>query len=103
MVSQGLYKNGLHPICYLVQNLFKLNVRDLLYVNLIAGFLLGPLLYILYSSPVAASKAAFQRIFGGGVPPGSPNPDPISDQKTLFSRPVFRPGVLNPYRLSNLV
>ena len=26
-----------------------------------------------------------------GVPPGSPNPDPISDQKMPFSRPVFRP------------
>ena len=26
---------------------------------------------------------------GGGVPPGSPNPDPISDQKMSFSTPVF--------------
>ena len=26
-------------------------------------------------------------ILGGGVPPGSPNPDPISDQKMLFPRP----------------
>ena len=26
------------------------------------------------------------------VPPGSPNPDPISDQKMSFSTPVFRPG-----------
>ena len=24
---------------------------------------------------------------GGGVPPGSPNPDPISDQKMSFSHP----------------
>ena len=23
-------------------------------------------------------------IFGGGVPPGSPNPDPVSDQKSNF-------------------
>ena len=30
-------------------------------------------------------------ILGGGVPPGSPNPDPISDQK-LCSIPVFIPG-----------
>ena len=30
-------------------------------------------------------------ILGGGVPPGSPNPDPISDQKMSFSTPVFRP------------
>ena len=30
---------------------------------------------------------------GGGVPPGSPNPDPISDQKMSFFTPVFRPGL----------
>ena len=29
-------------------------------------------------------------IFGGRVPPGSSNPDPISDQKMLFSTSVFR-------------
>ena len=29
-------------------------------------------------------------ILGGGVSPGSSNPDPISDQKMLFSIPVFR-------------
>ena len=33
------------------------------------------------------------RILGGGVPPGSQNPDPISEQKMSFSRPVFRPGL----------
>ena len=33
-------------------------------------------------------------IVGGGVRPGSPNPNPISDQKMLLSRPVFRPEVL---------
>ena len=32
-------------------------------------------------------------IFGRGVPPGSPNPDPISDQNMSFSTPVFRPGL----------
>ena len=32
-------------------------------------------------------------ILGGGVPPGSQNPDPISDQKMSFSAPVFRPGL----------
>ena len=30
------------------------------------------------------------RILGEGVPPGSPNPDPISDKKMSFSTPVFR-------------
>ena len=28
-----------------------------------------------------------------GVPPGSPNPDPISDQNMPFSTPVFRPDL----------
>ena len=33
-------------------------------------------------------------ILGGGVPPGFPNPDPISNpQKMLFFKPVFRPGL----------
>ena len=31
-------------------------------------------------------------ILGGGVPPGSPNPDPISDQIMSFFTPVYRPG-----------
>ena len=30
---------------------------------------------------------------GGGVPSGSPNPDPISDQNMPFSIPVFRPDL----------
>ena len=34
---------------------------------------------------------------GGGVPPGCPNPDPISDQNMQFSTPVFRPDLQNPY------
>ena len=32
-------------------------------------------------------------ILGRGMPPGSPNPDPISDQNIPFSTPVFRPGL----------
>ena len=32
-------------------------------------------------------------ILGGGVPPGSPNPDPVSDQKTSFFTPIFRLGL----------
>jgi len=41
-------------------------------------------------------------ILGGGVPPASPNPDPISDQKMPFPIPVFRPGLKNPYPFSDL-
>ena len=29
-------------------------------------------------------------IFGGGVPPGSPNPDPISDQKNVIFQTRFQ-------------
>ena len=32
-------------------------------------------------------------IRGGGVPPSSPNPDPISDQNMPLSIPVFRPDM----------
>ena len=32
-------------------------------------------------------------ILGGGVPPGSSNPDPISDLNMPFSNPVFRPDL----------
>ena len=50
------------------------------------------------------SQGVLLGIHGGGVPPGSPNPNPISDQKIVIfqtrfqpwplkSIPVFRPGV----------
>ena len=32
-------------------------------------------------------------VLGGGVPPRSPNPDPISDLKMSFFTPIFRPGL----------
>ena len=38
----------------------------------------------------------------GGVLLGSPNPDPISDQKLAFSTPIFRPDILSPYPFSDL-
>ena len=37
-------------------------------------------------------------ILGGG----SPNPDPISDQKMEFSTPVFRPGLWADYIIIDL-
>ena len=40
---------------------------------------------------------------GGGVPLGNLNPDPVSDQKMLFSTPVIRSGFLNPSPFSGLV
>ena len=41
-------------------------------------------------------------IFGGGVPPTSPKPDPISDQKLPFSTPAFRPDLENIHRFSDM-
>ena len=38
----------------------------------------------------------------GVVPPGSPNPDPISDQKMYFSTLVFRLDLENPYPFLDL-
>ena len=37
------------------------------------------------------ARGVLLRIFGRGVPPGSPNSDPISDQNMPFFTPVFRP------------
>ena len=42
-------------------------------------------------------------ILGGGVPPGSSNPDPISDLNMPFSTSVFRPDLLNSYPFSDLI
>ena len=42
---------------------------------------------------VAGGGGVLHGIFGGGVPPASPNPDPISDQTMLFPTPVFRPDL----------
>ena len=53
---------------------------------------------------LAGIRGVLLRILGGGVPPGSPNPDPTSDQEIaifhtrfqtwpLKSMPVFRPGL----------
>ena len=58
------------------------------------------------STSISRDRGVFPRICGGGgggVPPGNLNPDPISDQKMLFSTPVVRPGFLNPSPFSGLV
>ena len=41
-------------------------------------------------------------ILGWVVPPTSPNPDPVSEQKMSFSTPVFRSGLENAYRFLDL-
>ena len=58
MVLQGrLYKNGSHPTCHLVHNLFKLNVQDLLYANSIVVYRRGlswaSVICFAHRSPVA--------------------------------------------------
>ena len=42
---------------------------------------------------VKSPRGVLLRILGRGVLPGSPNPDPISEQKLSFFTPVFRPGL----------
>ena len=41
-------------------------------------------------------------ILGGGVPHGSQDPDPISDQNVWFFMPLFRPDLENLYPFSDL-
>ena len=50
-------------------------------------------IHIFYEETSVGKKMpdTFLGILGRGVPPGSPNPDPISDQKMPFLTPVFRP------------
>ena len=40
-----------------------------------------------------ASQGVLRVILGGGVPPSTLNPDPISDPKMSFSTPFFRPDL----------
>ena len=40
--------------------------------------------------PLLRLPLVLLEILGGGVLPGSSNPDPISDQTMYFSAPVFR-------------
>ena len=47
-------------------------------------------------------KGVLPGILGGGVPPVSPNPDLISNQKMSFPTLVFR-HLYNPYPFSDLV
>ena len=47
----------------------------------------------LISQKKAGPGGVLLAILGGGVLPGSPNPDPVSDFKMSFSSPVFRPGL----------
>ena len=47
-----------------------------------------PIKFILCNHvPIIFPRGILLGILGGGVPPGSPNPDPISDQKISFSTP----------------
>ena len=44
-----------------------------------------------FSEP-GETRGVLLGILGGGVPTGSPNPDPIKDQIMSFSTPVFTLG-----------
>ena len=47
----------------------------------------GPLLRVMDHS-----GGVFQGIFGKGVPPGSPNTNPVTDQNVFFSHPFSDRG-----------
>ena len=51
--------------------------------------------YVMYRKIFVKKKPSgvLQGILDGGVPPGSPNYDPISDHKMSLFTPVFRPGL----------
>ena len=54
------------------------------------------------STPGRGGGGVLLGILGGGVPPGSSNPDPISDQKMWFSSLVFTLDLYKPYPFSDL-
>ena len=76
----GLLHSIQQPDCSESKSFFFVSQRDSL--KLPGGLLLG--------------------ILGGGVPPDSPNPNPISDQNLSFFTPVPGPGPKNPYQFSDL-
>ena len=45
------------------------------------------------SWPGGGSRGVLLGVLGVGVLPGSPNPDPISEQKMSFSTLLFRPDL----------
>ena len=67
----GLLHSIQQPDCSESKSFFFVSQRDSL--KLPGGLLLG--------------------ILGGGVPPDSPNPNPIEDQNLSFFTPVFKPGL----------
>ena len=50
-----------------------------------------------FADNLAPAKPSVPREYSGivcgGVPPGNPNPHPISEQKEPFSTPIFIPGL----------
>ena len=64
-----------------------------------------------YPPPISTFKSNYKMVasngepwgfLGRGVPPGSPNLDPITDQQQSFSKPIFRPDLQNPHLFSDL-
>ena len=89
--TQGTLKNFIiqHSICWCYN---FLQIVCLPFCHLLRG--MHRILSRLMSRPgVGWGERLLLEIFGGCVPPGSQNPNPISDQKMSFSAPVFRPGL----------
>jgi len=91
--SNAINKRKLLPLTYALAPLIQIKINKMTARRLVAH----------------AVKSAFNPgggvllgIFGEGVLPASPNPDPISDQKMPFPTPIFRPGFKIPYPFSDL-
>ena len=89
--TQGTLRNFIiqHSICTYYN---FLQIVCLPFCHLLRG-IMHRILSRLMSRPGGGGGGLLLEILGGGVPPGSQNPDPISDQKMSFSAPVFRPGL----------
>ena len=91
--TQGTLRNFIiqHSICWYYN---FLQIVCLPFCHLLRG-IMHRILSRLMSRPGGGvgGGGLLLEILGGGVPPGSQNPDPISDQKMSFSAPVFRPGL----------
>ena len=68
----------IHTITHALWELLDVKIRRIL-----LGFTLGSVV----STTNLGGRGVLLGILGGGVPPGSPNPDTISDQNCHFSHP----------------
>ena len=88
---------SLSPLSSLVENQLKIHPPEATSIQVFAEPSRLSLCYnvckMLFNDLELVPGGVLLGILGGGVPPGSPNPDRISDQTMSFSLTVFRPGL----------